>query len=62
MNPRVTKRLEDASEACVRAQAFLKDVPLATFLDSDLVRSAVERQLEIIGEALNLAAKEDGSL
>jgi uncharacterized protein with HEPN domain len=62
MNPRVIKRLEDAIEACERAQGFLKSVPIDTFLGSDLLRSAVERQLEIIGEALNAASKEDESL
>lgn len=62
MNPRVIKRLEDASEACERVQGFLKNIPVDTFLDSDLLRSAVERQLEIIGEALNAASKEDDTL
>ncbi len=62
MNPRVIKRLEDAIGACERAQGFLKSIPIDTFLGSDLLRSAVERQLEIIGEALNAASKEDESL
>lgn len=62
MNPRVIKRLEDAVEACERVQGFLKSIPIDTFLGSDLLRSAVERQLEIIGEALNAASKEDESL
>jgi uncharacterized protein with HEPN domain len=62
MNPRSIKRLEDAGAACARIQNFLKDVSLDTFLGSELLRSAVERQLEIIGEALGIAAKEDDSL
>lgn len=62
MNPRVIKRLEDAIEACGRVQGFLNSIPIDTFLDSNLLRSAVERQLEIIGEALNSASKEDESL
>ena len=47
---------EDAFEACERVQGFLKSIPIGTFLTSDLLRSAVERQLEIIGEALNAAS------
>lgn len=62
MNPKVIKRLEDAFDACERAQGFLKGIPLDTFLNSELLRSAVERQLEIIGEALNAASKQDDSL
>ena len=62
MNPRSLKRLEDAGEACTRIQSFLKGTSLETFVNSELLRSAVERQLEIIGEALGIAAKEDDSL
>jgi uncharacterized protein with HEPN domain len=62
MNPRIIKRLEDAIEACERVQGFLKNIPIDTFLGSELLRSAVERQLEIIGEALNAASKADKSL
>lgn len=62
MNPKSIKRLEDAEAACIRIQSFLKRVSLDTFLDSELLRSAVERQLEIIGEALGMAAKDDDSL
>ena len=49
-------------DACSRIQTFLGLVKVDTFLDSELLRSAVERQLEIIGEALGIAAKEDDSL
>lgn len=56
------KRLEDAIEACKRVQGFLKNIPIDAFLGSELLRSAVERQLEIIGEALNAASKADESL
>lgn len=62
MNPRVIKRLEDAMDACGRVQGFLKGISSEIFLDSELLQSAVERQLEIIGEALNAASKEDESL
>jgi uncharacterized protein with HEPN domain len=40
----------------------MKEVSIETFLESQLLRSAVERQLEIIGEALGMAAKDDDSL
>jgi len=62
MTPRSIKRLEDARDACLRIQSFLRLVKVDTFLDSELLRSAVERQLEIVGEALGIAAKEDDSL
>jgi uncharacterized protein with HEPN domain len=62
MNPRSLKRLEDAGDACTRIQSFLKGISFGTFVNSELLRSAVERQLEIIGEALGIAAKEDDSL
>ena len=58
MNPRSIKRLEDARDACGRIQAFTSGISRDSFLASDLLRSAVERQLEIIGEALGIAAKE----
>ncbi len=56
MNPKIIKRLEDSKDACVRIREFLKDVSRDTFLDSALLQSAVEHQLEIIGEALGAAA------
>jgi uncharacterized protein with HEPN domain len=62
MNPRSLKRLDDAGDACARVQSFLKGISLETFLNSELLQSAVERQLEIIGEALGIAAKEEDSL
>ena len=62
MNPRSIKRLEDARDACARIQEFVGDVSRDAFLASDLLRSAVERQLEIIGEALGIAAKEHESV
>ncbi len=46
MNPRIIKRLEDAIEACERVQGFLKNITIDTFLGSELLRSAVERQLK----------------
>ena len=62
MTPRSIKRLEDARDACLRARSFVSSVRFEDFVASDLLRSAVERQLEIIGEALGIAAKEDDSV
>lgn len=62
MNQRSIKRLEDAVEACTRIGDFTRGRSLEQFLESDLLRSAVERQLEIIGEALGIASREEPSL
>ncbi|MDO8545154.1 MAG: DUF86 domain-containing protein [Opitutaceae bacterium] len=59
MLPETLKRLEDARLACVRIGEFTKGVSRAEFIASDLLRSAVERQVEIIGEALGRAAAAD---
>lgn len=62
MTPRSIKRLEDARDACLRARRFVGGIRFEDFASSDLLRSAVERQLEIIGEALGIAAREDDSV
>lgn len=53
------KRLEDARAACVRIDRFIAGKNKAEFVASDLLRSAVERQVEIIGESLGQAAATD---
>lgn len=53
------KRLEDARMACVRIGNFVSLVSREEFIISDLLRSAVERQVEIIGESLSRAAAAD---
>jgi uncharacterized protein with HEPN domain len=55
MQAEVAKRLIDALEASRRIQAFTEGQTFADFSSSELVRSAVERQFEIIGEALGKA-------
>ena len=62
MTPRTRKRLEDAKDACARIGQFIEGVPFDRFQSSALLRSAVERQLEIVGEALGQAARDDESL
>lgn len=53
------KRLEDARAACVRIGHFVEAKAKAEFIASELLRSAVERQVEIIGESLGRAAATD---
>jgi uncharacterized protein with HEPN domain len=45
--------LWDVREAADRIASFIRDRDMAAFVADDLVASAVERQLEIIGEALS---------
>ncbi len=53
------KQFEDARAACQRIERFVGGKARAEFVASELLRAAVERQLEIIGEALGRAADED---
>ena len=46
-------------QACLSLTAFLEGKTLEDYLQSELLRSAVERKLMIIGEALNRLAKAD---
>lgn len=62
MTPEVAKRLLDAHAACAAIAEFVQGIDAGKFAQSTLVRSAVERQFEIIGEALGRAAREDPSL
>ena len=51
--------LWDALKAAEAVQSFLRGKTYEAFVEDDLLRSAVERQLEIIGEALSQLAKVD---
>lgn len=51
--------LWDALRAAERVQAFVQDKSYEVFIADDLLRSAVERQLQIIGEALSQLARID---
>ena len=62
MPPEVTKRLLEAHAACVAISHFVAGTDAAGFAASALIRSAVERQFEIIGEALGRAAREEPAL
>ena len=56
------KRLLDATAACSVIKGFTKGIKFEDYAASLLIRSAVERQIEILGEALNQASATDPSL
>jgi uncharacterized protein with HEPN domain len=59
MRPDSAALLWDVREAAVRIGVFISGLEEPEYLDDELRRSAVERQLEIIGEALNGLRKAD---
>jgi len=58
----VEKRILDALRACELIESFTDGLDFRGFSGSELIKSAVERQFEIIGEALNKASSLDASL
>jgi uncharacterized protein with HEPN domain len=62
MNDAVRKRLLDAFRACERIREFTDERDFPEYEEDVMVRSAVERQLEIVGEALGKAAEQDDSV
>ena len=63
MLPHETKKyLFDIAEACDLIHAFTSGKTLADYQKDPLLRSGVERQFEIVGEALNQAIQNDPSL
>jgi len=63
MNPRdVRKYLFDISRACRRLGKFTAGRTFADYQSDEMLRSAVERQFEIIGEALNQALRQEPAL
>lgn len=59
MWPEAAKYLSDASQAAERVQRFSASKRLDDYLSDGLLRSAIERQFEIVGEALNQFRKAD---
>lgn len=62
MTGRTPKLLVDALQAIQSAREFVQGVPLAQYLEDKMRRSAVERQLEILGEACSRLGKVNPSL
>ena len=56
------KYLFDMLQACERINAFIRGKTKDDFTSDDMLRSAVERQFEIIGEALNQLLKKQPQL
>ncbi|WIT13325.1 DUF86 domain-containing protein [Paucibacter sediminis] len=59
MAPDSAKYLWDALQAAERAGRFVQGKTFADYLQDEMLRSAVERQLEIVGEALGQLRKGD---
>lgn len=60
--PDVRQYLFDIAEACGLLSKFIEGKSLADYSKDPLLRSGVERQLEIIGEALNQALRIEPNL
>nr|WP_316642113.1 DUF86 domain-containing protein [uncultured Roseateles sp.] len=59
MSPDAAKHLWDAQQAAAKALRFVQGKGFDDYLADELLRSAVERQLEIVGEALSQLRKVD---
>jgi uncharacterized protein with HEPN domain len=60
--PDVRKFLHDIKTACDLISEFVSGRTLDEYLGDPMLRSAVERQFEIVGEALNQSSRVDPSL
>ena len=59
MHPDAPKYLWDARNASMLIEQFVANKRFDDYLCDPMLRSAVERQLEIIGEALNALSRRD---
>lgn len=62
MKTTLKKRLFDVLNACRAIQSFVTNRTFADYEKNHMLRSAVERQFEIIGEALNQAEMDEPDL
>lgn len=62
MHPEATRRLGHALQAISSIQRYTADAPLQESLGDELTRSAVQRQLGIVQEALRVALVGEPSL
>ena len=62
MPPEATRRLGHALQAISSIQRYTANAPLQESLSDDLTRSAVQRQLGIVQEAMRVALLEQPSL
>jgi uncharacterized protein with HEPN domain len=62
MKTTLKKRLLDALNACRAIQSFVANRTFREYEQNPMLRSAVERQFEIIGEALNQAEVDNPEL
>lgn len=60
MQPEAKKLLWDVREAAAQVELFTTGRDLEDYLADAMLRSAVERQLEIVGEACSRLARLDG--
>jgi uncharacterized protein with HEPN domain len=57
MSPDARKFLWDAQQAAALIAEFVKEKSFADYCSNAMLKSAVERQFEIVGEALNALSK-----
>ena len=62
MTPEATRRLGHALQAISSIQRYIANAPLQESLSDDLTRSAVQRQLGIVQDALRVALLEEPCL
>ena len=60
--PDVRKFLHDIKTACELIEGFVRGKTIDDYLTDPMLRSAVERQFEIIGEARNQSSRVDAGL
>ena len=62
MNDQVKKSLIDILQAAEEIRSFVRGMDFGAYRDSPVTQRAVERNFEIIGEALNRISKTDNEL